>query len=323
MRAIPTDGLLSPRTKGTPSYEIKMDGWRVLAFTGTRGIHLQSRHLKPLHPYFPDVVANLDAALLPDTVLDGEIVIWQPDAGRTSFPALQRRITAGRHLSAEARAHPATYVVFDLLQVDGHELVDRPLLERRALLEELCDGLPGITVCPATRDPDEAQDWFDSYSVTGAEGIIIKDLTSRYRANGPGWWKWKRRTTTEAVIGGVLGTLTNPAVLLLGHHQRGRLRYVGRTVPLQAAHRRELAGILTAAVDHPWRNPLPAAWAGNLDRREPVGYLPVNPDQVVEIAVDEAFEYGRWRHPVRYLRVRADLTAADITADPVSPRSAK
>ncbi|WP_444978781.1 ATP-dependent DNA ligase, partial [Actinoplanes octamycinicus] len=207
-----------------------------------------------------------------------------------------------------AAAPPASYVVFDLLQVDGHELVDRPLLERRMLLEELCDGLAGITVCPATRDPDEARGWFDEYSAAGCEGIVIKDLTSRYRAGAPGWWKWKRRTTTEALVGGVVGSPRDPVALLLGRYAGdGTLRFVGRTVVLTAAQRAGLAPELRPAGTSWWPQPLPAAWTW----KKPQAYEPVEP-VVVEIAVDEAFEQGRWRHPVRYLRVRAELHPSQL-----------
>ncbi|MEU4626726.1 hypothetical protein AB0G04_42935 [Actinoplanes sp. NPDC023801] len=123
---------------------------------------------------------------------------------------------------------------------------------------------------------------------------------------------------TKALVGGVLGTLTNPVVLLLGRYtDRQVLHYVGRTVPLSAGQRAELAGVLTAATDHPWRNLLPTAWNSRFDKREPQGYLPVDPVQVVDIAVDEAWEHGCWRHPVRFERLRGDLTAADV------PRSSR
>ncbi|GIF44636.1 ATP-dependent DNA ligase [Actinoplanes xinjiangensis] len=316
MRAVPVRDLLDTRARGTVQFEVKNDGWRCLAFVRGSRIYLQSRQLRDLTHLYPDVVANLDAALLPDVVLDGEIVIWDPDAGRTCFPALQRRVTAGRDIQAEAHARPASYVVFDLLEFDGHELLDRPLIERRLLLEELLAGNPpGLALCPATRDPDEARDWFDTYHAAGCEGLVIKDLTSTYGAALPGWWKWKRRTVTKALVGGVLGTLANPVVLLLGRYtDRQVLHYVGRTVPLSAGQRAEIAGVLTAATDHPWRNPLPAAWTGRFDKREPQGYLPVEPVQVVDISVDEAWESGRWRHPVRFERLRGDLTAADVPA---------
>lgn len=307
MRAVPVRDLLEPRTRGTPQYEVKFDGWRCVAFADQHRIYLQSRQGRDLTPYFPDVVAYLDAALLPDVVLDGELIIFDSAVGRTSFSALQRRVTSRAGAAA-------SYVVFDLLQFDRHELVDRPLLERRLLLEEL----PGLTICPATRDPAEARRWFDDYAATGAEGLIIKDLTSRYGPRRPGWWKWRRRVTTEAVIGGVVGS---PEALLLGRYSpEGTLRYVGRSVPLTRDQWAGLAPQLEpAGAEHPWPRPLPP---GPFDQGRAVDYQPVAPLLVAEIAVDEAFEHGRWRHPVRYLRLRPELHPCDMALEvsPASPR---
>ncbi|MEU4428779.1 ATP-dependent DNA ligase [Actinoplanes sp. NPDC024001] len=288
---------------------LENDGWRCVAFAGRRDVFLQSRHGRDLTAYFPDIVAQLDAALLPDVVLDGEIVSWDPETGRTSFAALAARVSAGRRIRAEARVRPAGLVVFDLLEVDGIALLDRPLLERRMLLEELLSGLTQPALCPATRDPAEARRWFDDYAATGAEGLVIKDLTSTYSAKGRGWWKWRRRTTTEAIIGGVVGTRHTPQALLLGIRppDGSRLRYAGRTAPLSALHRAELVPHLRAPVTgHPWPRPLPAGWAGPFDQREPLDFVPVEPELIAEIEADEAFEHGRWRHAVRYVRLRTD-----------------
>lgn len=291
MRAVPVRDLLEPRTRGTPHYEIKFDGWRCVAFPG----YLQSRHGRDLTPYFPDVTAHLDAALLPDTVLDGELIIFDPATGRTSFPALQTRVASRRPTGL-----PASYVVFDLLQLDRHELLDRPLLERRMLLEDLLTGVPGLTVCPATRDPAEARGWFEEYAPTGAEGLIIKDLTSRYRPKGPGWWKWKRRSSAEAVVAGYQGT-----ALLLGRYAAdGRLRIVGRTSPLPRPAWADLAALLTPVGER-------TGWPGPFGR-ETAEYQPVEPTVVVEVAADEAFEQGRWRHTVRFLRPRPDVQPSEL-----------
>ncbi|WP_436528492.1 ATP-dependent DNA ligase [Actinoplanes sp. HUAS TT8] len=313
MRAAPVRDLLEPHTRGTPQYEVKMDGWRCIAFVDDQQVYLQSRQSRRLDAYFPDLCAHLRTALLPNVVLDGELVIWNQVEGRTSFSALQRRVTAGRGLHAEVTKNPATYVVFDLLQLDGVELVDRSLLERRLLLEELVTDVPGLMLCPATRDPEEARAWFHDYAVTGAEGLVIKDLSSRYRSRGRSWWKWRRRTSTEALVGGIQGGVQSPHVLLLARRTvRGRLQYVGRTTPLTEDQRIELGGLLTAVTDHPWPCPLPRSWSGRFDQHDPAVYLPVRPDHVVEIEVDEAFEHGRWRHAARYLRARVDLVPADV-----------
>jgi hypothetical protein len=91
------------------------------------------------------------------------------------------------------------------------------------------------------------------------------------------------------------------------------LRYLARTHPLSPRARAELAGHLTApAGPHPWPQPLPARWSGQLQDAQPVRYTPVAPVTAVEVEVDTAFEYGRYRHPVRYRRVRLDLATSDV-----------
>jgi ATP-dependent DNA ligase len=317
MRAVGVAELPEPRMcRGGCAYEPKFDGFRALAFVRSGGVYLQSRQAKDLTPYFPDVVAAVREALPPGTVVDGELVVWDTESGCTVFPALLGRITAGRRLSQEAAARPASLVLFDVLADAGRDLTGRPLRQRRARLEDLLAGAPAaLAVCPQTSEVDVARVWFDELAVTGVEGLVVKDLDSRYRPGRAGWWKLKRRVTTEAIIGGILGAVDDPRVLLLGRlDDQNRLRYVARTVPLTLSQRQEIGRMLTAAGGaHPWPQPLPAAWSGQLDRREPKPYVQVAPLLVVEIVVDQAYERGRYRHPVRHLRLRAELDASDVS----------
>ncbi|GAA4580902.1 hypothetical protein GCM10023176_61090 [Micromonospora coerulea] len=128
------------------------------------------------------------------------------------------------------------------------------------------------------------------------------------------------RAATEAIIGRVTGSLANPSTLLLGRFdRRGHLRFTGRTHPLGMVQRRELAPLLSpprlqrrGIVAHPWPQPLPASWSGQLDRPEPLRYVQVEPTVVAEIEVDTAFEHRRWRHRVWYVRPRLDLSVYDV-----------
>jgi ATP-dependent DNA ligase len=318
MRAAAVAELPEPRMcRGGCAYEPKFDGWRCLAFAGPGGrVVLQSRQLRDLSAYFPDLTTALVTALPPGTVVDGELIIWDASAGRSSFAALQGRVTAGRRLPAEVAARPASLVLFDVLQLAGTELLGEPLRVRRALLEELLAGGPsGLPVCPQTTDIGEARRWFDDLAATGVEGLVVKDRAGRYRPGRVGWWKVKRRRSTEAIVAGVLGDLTDPSVLLLGRlDTRGTLRYVGRTTALTVAQRAEAAAVLHAAVGgHPWPQPLPVAWSGRFDRSAgPQEYVRVAPLVVAEIVVDAAYEQGRWRHAVRPLRLRPDLGPGDV-----------
>src|SRR5690349_8451687 len=119
-------------------YQPKWDGFRAVAWTGPDGVALQSRHGRDLTRFFPKVQESLADHLPPGLVLDGELIVWDEVRGRTSFALLQRRLTAGRRLPVEAAAHPAYFVVFDVLQdAGGRVLLDQPLARRRARLERL------------------------------------------------------------------------------------------------------------------------------------------------------------------------------------------
>lgn len=302
-------------------WEPKFDGWRCLAFRRANDVYLQSRAGRPLSGYFPDIAAAVAATVPPGVVLDGELVIWHQD--RTSFALLQARVTAGGRLPSEVRAHPAHYVVFDVLQnASGQELLTQPLRERRQILVDLLTHAgPQVALCPQTRVLDEAVGWLTNWTAAGVEGVVAKPANSRYHpGQRRGWQKFRVRCTTEAIIGGVTGTLTRPETLLVGRYDlAGRLRYTGRSFPLSTPLQQQIAPELTptagtawAGANHPWPQPLPAAWSGQLPRPEPVPYLQVVPSVVVEISVDTAFEHLRWRHGLRVLRTRADLTDQDV-----------
>jgi ATP-dependent DNA ligase len=154
--------------------EVKFDGWRCIAFVTRDGVELQSRHLRSLSRYFPDVRSALADHVAPNVILDGELLVWDENAGRTSFALLQRRVTAGRGLTREAAAHPAHFVSFDLLQdARGRELLDQPLSTRRRRLERLLASAPSqLPICPQTTDDKLARVWFEDLSVTGADADL-------------------------------------------------------------------------------------------------------------------------------------------------------
>ncbi|WP_205024043.1 hypothetical protein [Streptomyces sp. HB132] len=125
----------------------------------------------------------------------------------------------------------------------------------------------------------------------------------------------RRRDSTEPLTGGVTGSLHHPQVLLLGRHDTtGRLRLVGKTVPLKPSPARDLADHLTAAgPDHPWTGGrFTASWNSRL---EPVL---VDPVLVVEVSADVSQDPGVWRHPLRYERLRKGWASPDR---PLQPRA--
>ncbi|MEU5727182.1 ATP-dependent DNA ligase [Micromonospora sp. NPDC047738] len=300
-------------------HEPKWDGWRCIAFRESGGVYLQSRAGRNLTTYFPDITRAIRAAVPPGVVLDGELIVWE--RGRTNFAQLQRRVTAGRDLLRLARECPAHYVLFDLL-ADGQAIIDLPLSQRRTRLERLLADAPAqLTVTPQTADMRQVADWLLNWTVAaGIEGVVSKRLNGCYEPGRRGWSKFRTRIVTEAIVGGVTGSISRPETVLLGRFdRRGRLRYTGHSHSLTTDQRAALAELLSpsrmprrGAVAHPWPNPLPASWSGQLDRPEPLPYVQVEPTVVAEIDADVAFEHGRWRHRVRYARVRPDMSVYDV-----------
>jgi ATP-dependent DNA ligase len=293
-------------------YEQKVDGFRALVFTGPDPF-LQSRRGADLTPAFPEI-ARAAAALGVEAVLDAELVVHS--AGRLDFAAVQQRARR-RGATAEhaARAQPAHLIVFDLLELAGTVLMPEPLRRRRAALEDLFTARrlsAPWALCPQTDDRDVAVGWLDAaWGAVGVEGCMIKDPESRYLPGVRGWSKLRARTTTEAIVGAVTGTAHSPTSLLLGRlDTAGRLKLVARTTALSRAAAAELGAVLRpAGPEHPWHGRhISAGWG----TKEPLEFQPVVPDLVAEVAADTAVDLGRYRHPVRYLRLRDDMAPGDV-----------
>jgi hypothetical protein len=294
-------------------YQPKFDGWRTLVRApeddGDGSVTLRSRSGRRLDAYFPDLRRVARGVLPPGTTLDGELVAWGAEGttsdGTTSFAALQRRLVAGRTLSALAARWPAHMIVFDVLAAVGEGLCDLPLTDRLARLAELLAGAPDrLVLCPSTRDLAEARAWTTTMASLGVEGVLAKPASAPYRPgrSRSGWVKWKVKTTTEAIVGGATGPRTAPETLLLGRYDAtGRLRLVGRSSPLSPRLAAEIGLLLQPAgagrqrVQHPWPRPLPAGWLGRWGgRAEPLSYQQLTPDLVVEIVVDTAPTRTGW-----------------------------
>jgi ATP-dependent DNA ligase len=320
-----------PATGSLPGgclFEPKWDGFRALVHvldTGDRTTvaRVQSRRAVDLTSAFPDIADAAAAQLPPGTVLDGELVIWDPVADRLDFGALQQRMASRPQARHAARSQPATFsrpasfVAFDLLAHDGQAWTDRPLRERRRRLEALVPDLrPPLQVTPATRDRDVAAEWMRQHlqAGTGIEGLVVKGLGEPYVGGRRGWVKVKPRETAEAVVGAVTGPLHQPDRLILGLYEDDELILAGVTVDLTPQQRDEIAPLLQLPVagEHPWPLDLPStglSWGRT--RAQPVTL--VQPTVVVEILADAAVHGSRWRHGVRLRRARPDLDPHETT----------
>lgn len=155
----------------------------------------------------------------------------------------------------------------------------------------------------------------------GLAGVLDRRARSRRRGGqadgapyqvGPrAWTKIKRRDTTEAIVGAIIGTLTRPHILVLGRRDAaGRLRAVGRTVTLRPDTARQVGEQLAAAgPGHPWTGvTFASAWGS----RDVLDVTLVRPDLVAEVSADRAVDQGVFRHPLRFQRIRLDMTAGDV-----------
>ncbi|MEU4730470.1 ATP-dependent DNA ligase [Streptomyces sp. NPDC023588] len=234
---------------GGAAYEQKFDGHRTILFTpdGPGGrVVVQTRRGSLVQERLPGLVAAAEQQLPGGLVFDGELLVWDAEAGRLSFEGLQRRAAArGRTAPGLVARWPAFFVAFDVLQLDGVELLARPYRERRAFLEDLFTD-HAVTapwaLCPMTTDLATAREWLESWTdVSGVEGVVARGVNQPYRPAVRGWTKVRRRDTTEAIIGATTGTLTCPPLFVLGRHDpAGRLRAVGRTVPLRPEQARQV-----------------------------------------------------------------------------------
>lgn len=309
---LPGDGALP----GGLAMEQKIDGFRSIVFARRAGrAFIQSRHGTDLAPAFPDIAAAA-AAVGEDLVLDGELVV-PAEGGRLDFSALQRRARRrGRTAVQAAAAQPAYLIVFDVLEASGTELLDRPYRERRALLvDRVGDGLlrPPFMLCPATGDRAAAQGWLDpAWGQVGIEGVVCKGLAQPYLPGRRAWIKVRTRVTAEAIVGGVTGSPSAPSTLLLGRYDTGgKLRLVARSTPLTSSTRRAVVEHLSPAdPDHPWRG---VRFSSGWGARGTLEFTPVRPDLVVEILADTAVDAGRYRHAVRVLRPRDDLSPGQVS----------
>src|SRR6266496_2824445 len=196
-------------------YEPKWDGFRCLAFRDEKQTYLQSKNGQPLARYFPDVADVIAALPAKQFVLDGELVI--PVGGALSFDELQLRLhPAASRVQKLAKAHPATYIVFDLLAENGKLYLQRTLQERRQLLERFARlnfrSTKNLRLSPATTDYQTASDWFKKVG-GDLDGVIAKRLDATY-ASG--------ERTAAVKVKQIRGRLRCGRISLRARHAHGR-----------------------------------------------------------------------------------------------------
>ena len=280
------------------AYEMKWDGVRMTADVSPTAVRLVGRSGIDATIAYPEL-QGLSGSLGGRTaVLDGEVAVLGPD-GRSNFGALAPRM----HVRSAARAAqlaatiPATYLVFDILAVDGLPTTSLPYLQRRELLEAVVAAGPNWQVSPSF--VGGGADLLEASRRMGLEGIVAKRLDSPYR---PGqrsaeWIKIKNLAIQEVVIGGyTVGHGRRESTfgaLLLGLPAAGRLTYVGSVGTGFDDHLLDdLAGRLRQL------GPSATPFIGPVDPRQARTARWVRPELVGEVAYAHWTDDGRMRHPV-------------------------
>jgi ATP-dependent DNA ligase len=288
-------------------YEVKLDGFRCVAFVDDEELFLQSRNGKTLGRYFPELTFPPGRY-----VLDGEIVVRDSD-GREDFDALGQRVhPAASRVQRLAVETPAVYIAFDLLAQDEQSLLDRPFAERRAALERLLaeDSLRGapIELMVSVNTPREAELWLRE-----AEGVIAKERSAPYLpGERKGMVKVKRTRTIDAVVVGWRPGKEERTVgaLILGLYDGEDLRVVGHCSGLTAKAKRQLVDSLAAYETGERGSADPSRWSAGRD----LEWVALRPELVVEIDFDHV-SAGRIRHGAKLRRWREDKDPRECTVE--------
>jgi ATP-dependent DNA ligase len=312
-------------------YEPKWDGFRALVFRSAADVYIQSRDLRPLDRYFPELHEALLARLPPGCVLDGEIVITAK--GGLDFDALQLRLhPAASRVARLARETPSSFIAFDLLCSHGKDHRAAPQSERRALLEKLlADVQPPVYLTPMTRERALAAEWLARFEGAGLDGVIAKPASLAYQPGKRALIKVKHARSAECVVAGFRWHKSGKDAvgsLLLGlYDERGELQHVGVTSSFSMQKRKSLVHELAALREnafenHPWRDwaqasddakRMPGAqsrWSAGKD----LSWEPLRIERVCEVKYDH-LQGNRFRHAATFLRWRPDKPPQECRYD--------
>ncbi|WP_166354942.1 DNA ligase D [Phytoactinopolyspora limicola] len=300
------------------AFEIKWDGIRALAYGERGALRLINRNGRDITRQYPEIGPLVRQLGAHRVVLDGELVAF--DGDRPSFERLQPRL----HLTEDARIRqrqteiPVTYVIFDLLYVDGRSLLRLGYEQRRQELESL--GLGGRSwQVPAFHRADGAA-LLEASRRQGLEGIVAKRLDSTYQ---PGrrsrdWLKVKNVYRQEVVIGGWTSGQgqreRDLGALLTGYYEGDHLRYAGK---VGTGFDAKTLRMLRERLEHLRRDSSP------FDGRQPQtkDTVFVDPVVVCEVEFGEWTESGTMRHPT-YRGLRDDKPASEVVRErPTDPSS--
>jgi bifunctional non-homologous end joining protein LigD len=312
MQAMLVDSILP----GNWTYEIKFDGYRALALRGGHESRILSRNEKDLGRQFPEVEDAVAALDVQDAVIDGEIVALD-DKGRSSFQLLQG-------FDMGLVRPPIVFYAFDLLRLNGKDLQNLPLKERKAKLEGLLKKPPGV-LRYSVSFTHKIEELLARAQELGPEGLIGKRSGSRYEAGKrtAAWVKIKLYQEQEFVIGGYTepeGSRKHFGALLVGLYEGKSFKFAGRvgTGFSEKLLRSLFDELQKIRVDScPFSN-LPAPgrnrWDQGLTAAEMKRCHWVKPATVCEVKFTEWTRDDRLRQPV-FLGLRDDKQAKDVVRE--------
>jgi bifunctional non-homologous end joining protein LigD len=311
---VPMQALLVKSIRpGNWIYEIKFDGYRALALRGGNETRILSRNEKDLGGKFPEVKDAVAALNVHDAVIDGEIVALD-DKGRSSFQLLQG-------FDMGLVRPPIVFYAFDLLRLNGEDLRNLPIEERKAKLEGLLKKPPGV-IRYSVSFTKKIEELLTRAQELGLEGLIGKRSGSRYEAGKRtgAWVKIKLYQEQEFVIGGFTGpegSRKHFGALLVGFYEGKSFKFAGRvgtgfSKKLLRSLFDELQKIRVESC--PFSN-LPAPgrnrWDQGLTAAEMKRCVWVKPSMVCEVKFTEWTRDDRLRQPV-FLGIKEDKSASDV-----------
>jgi ATP-dependent DNA ligase I len=303
-------------TAGTPAaVEWKLDGIRIQAHVSGGRVRLFTRTLDDITVRLPEVVAALAALPLRTAVFDGELIALRPDGRPYAFQDTAARAASQTEPGGKAGAGggegdpsvPLSAFLFDVLHLDGADLLDLPDAERRAALAGV---VPAEMLMPrlVTADAEEADAFFRDAVARGHEGVVVKSLATPYAAGrrGAGWIKVKPRHTLDLVVLAVEWGHGRRKGWLSNLHLGARDPETGGWVMLGKTFKGLTDELLT------WQT----ARLLELEDHRDDWTVYVRPELVVEIAFDGVQRSPRYRGGValrfaRVLRYREDKPAAE------------
>ena len=293
-------------------FEPKWDGMRCIAYIQDGKLELQNRNLKVVTSGYPELSTITDHVKSHSAILDGEIVVLEK--GLPSFDLLQNRFGVGNPVQIKtlSRKIPTTYIAFDLLHLNGKDLIDQPLSDRRQQLAKIVTDTPHLLLTQFVTGSGIA--YYQGALKLGLEGAMAKRSTSLYQigTRSDDWLKLKQVKTLDCIIAGyTIGTGARAtsfgALVLAAYDKKGALRHLGNVGTGFADE--TLSRLLKLL--KPLRTRTKTV-PGEV--KAPASIIWVKPKLVAEVGYMNKTTDGKLRFP-RFERLRLDKLASDCAID--------